>query len=67
MKLKDLPKYCESHYCYYKCRRGFTNYNDKPECEYQSMCSEYFYSMIPMYLSRFVNDIENNIKKDDEE
>ena len=66
MKLKDLPKYCECHCCYYKSYHGFINYNNKPECEYENMCSEYFYSTMPMYFSRLLDDLENNIKKDDD-
>lgn len=59
MKLKDLPKYCKSHYC-------LINWGNQTKCEYQNECREFFLPTMPMYLCRFVNALENNIKKDDE-
>ena len=66
MKLKDLPKYCKSHNCYCLSQYNFFNWNNKPECEYQHICREFFHSTMPMYLSKFLNDLETDIRKDEE-
>ena len=67
MKLKDLPKYCASHYCYGKSYSSFFNCNNKTECEYQHICRDYFHSTTPMSLCKLFSDLEDDIKKDEEE
>ena len=60
MKLKDLPKYCKSHWCLIRC-------GNQPKCEYENICREFCHSTMPMYLCNFLNNLETDIRKDDEE
>lgn len=66
MKLKDLPEYCESHYCV----KPYGNRQTK--CEYRNACRFYChafncYSRAPVTWRRLLNDLEKDIEKDDEE
>ena len=52
MKLKDLPEYCIEHKC--------------QECEYTVVCHAYFRDCCPFEFRKYVRDIENDMRKDEE-